>query len=44
MHWGQPTQADLLLAPLAPGEYLVELSATAGDEDAKELIAFRVVF
>ena len=41
---GQPTQVDLILAPLAPGEYLVELSATAGDEDAKELIAFRVVF
>ena len=40
---GQPTQIDLPLARLAPGEYLVELSATAGDEDAKELIAFRVV-
>ena len=40
---GQPTQIDLALARLAPGEYLVELSATAGDEDAKELIAFRVV-
>ena len=41
---GQPTQIDLALARLAPGEYLVELSATAGDESAKELIAFRVVF
>ena len=40
---GQPTQIDLALARLAPGEYLVELSATAGDESAKELIAFRVV-
>ena len=40
---GQPTQIDLALARLAPGGYLVELSATAGDEDAKELIAFRVV-
>ena len=40
---GQPTQIDLALARLAPGEYLVELSATAGDEYAKELIAFRVV-
>ena len=40
---GQLTQIDLALARLAPGEYLVELSATAGDEDAKELIAFRVV-
>ena len=40
---GQPTQIDLSLAHLAPGEYLVELSATAGDEYAKELIAFRVV-
>ena len=40
---GQPTQIDLVLARLAPGEYLVELSATAGDEGAKELIAFRVV-
>ena len=39
----QPTQIDLVLASLAPGEYLVELSATAGDEYAKELIAFRVV-
>ena len=40
---GQPTQIDLALARLAPGEYLVELSATAGDKYAKELIAFRVV-
>ena len=40
---GEPTQIDLALARLAPGEYLVELSATAGDENAKELIAFRVV-
>ena len=40
---GQPTQIDLALARLAPGEYLVELSATADDEDATELIAFRVV-
>ena len=40
---GEPTQIDLALARLAPGEYLVELSATAGDEYAKELIAFRVV-
>ena len=40
---GQPTQINLALARLAPGQYLVELSATAGDEYAKELIAFRVV-
>ena len=40
---GQPTQVDLALARLAPGDYLVELSATAGDEHAKELIAFRVI-
>ena len=40
---GQRHQIDLPLASLAPGEYLVEISASADDSAAKELIAFRVV-
>ena len=39
---GRPHQVDLPLASLAPGEYLVEISASAEDSAAKELIAFRV--
>ncbi len=35
--------ADALLAPLAPGDYVVELVVTAGDVTRRTLIAFRVV-
>ena len=40
---GRPHQIDLSLARLARGEYLVEISASIGDSEAKELVAFRVV-
>jgi hypothetical protein len=34
---------DLSLAPMPPGEYAVEITATAeGSEPVKELIGFRV--
>jgi len=33
---------DLPLSSLAPGEYLIELTATGGDEKAQQLIAMRV--
>ena len=33
---------DLPLSSLAPGEYLIELTATGGDETAQQLIAMRV--
>ena len=33
---------DLPLASLAPGEYLIELTATIGDGTAQQLIAIRV--
>jgi VWFA-related protein len=40
---GQPYVVDLPLAALAPGEYLLELSATAdGQQPATSLVAFRV--
>jgi VWFA-related protein len=40
---GGPFQIDLPLSGLAPGEYVVEISATAeGGGDAKELVGFRV--
>ena len=39
----QPHQLALSLATLAPGEYLVEISAAAGDSVTKKLVAFRVV-
>lgn len=40
---GQPYLIDLPLASLAPGEYLLEVSAaTEGQQPATELIAFRV--
>src|SRR5262249_24802055 len=35
-------QIDLPLAALAPGEYVVEIKATAEGSEAKELVAFRV--
>jgi VWFA-related protein len=40
---GEPYLVDLPLSSLAPGEYLLEVSAVAEGQDAKtELIAFRV--
>lgn len=35
-------QLDLPLAGLAPGEYILEIKAGAGDTDPKELVGFRV--
>ena len=35
--------ADLNLAPLAEGDYVIELNAGAGAQTEKQLIAFRVV-
>lgn len=35
-------QIDLPLAALAPGEYVLEITATGGGGDAKELVGFRV--
>ena len=39
---GEPHALVLPLAGLAPGEYLVEVTASAGDEGTRTLIAFRV--
>lgn len=36
------TQFDLVLASLPPGEYRIEVTATAGDSQVKEAFAFRV--
>jgi len=36
-------RAELALAPLAPGDYIVRLSAKKGGEQAVTLAAFRVV-
>src|SRR5262249_16979663 len=36
-------QIDLPLSALAPGEYVVEIKASSGSGDAKELVGFRVV-
>lgn len=36
------TQFDLSLAPLAPGEYKVEVTATSASGHATEVINFRV--
>lgn len=35
--------ADLTLSPLAAGDYLIELTATAGDMSERKLVAFRVM-
>jgi hypothetical protein len=35
--------ADITLAPLADGDYLVELSAGDGDSALRRLVAFRMV-
>ncbi len=34
---------ELALAPLAPGDYLIELAGRAGGEEKRTLVAFRVV-
>jgi hypothetical protein len=34
--------ADITLAPLGPGDYVVELSAARGSEVHKSLVAIRV--
>ena len=34
--------ADVTLAPLGPGDYLVELSVTRGSDTRKSLVAIRV--
>jgi VWFA-related protein len=41
---GRPTlSADAVLGPLAPGDYLIELTVGAGGEEEKPLVAIRVV-
>jgi hypothetical protein len=35
--------AQATLAPLAPGDYLIEITATAGGTQQRTLTAFRVV-
>jgi VWFA-related protein len=39
---GQPFQIDLPLAPLAAGEYLLQIDAKNGSGSAQEMIAFKV--
>ena len=39
---GQPYQVDIQPASLAPGEYVVELSATTPSDELTELVAFRL--
>jgi VWFA-related protein len=39
---GQPFQIDLPLAPLAAGEYLLQIDAKGGSGSAQEMIAFKV--
>jgi hypothetical protein len=40
---GEPSTIDLPLASMAPGEYLLELSAAvAGQDPATQLIPFRI--
>jgi hypothetical protein len=40
---GASRYADLPLASLAPGEYLVEITATAGGNSSQEVLAIRVI-
>jgi hypothetical protein len=35
--------AQLALAPLAPGDYVIELAGGAGGEQKRTLVGFRVV-
>ena len=39
---GHPTQLDIQLASLAPGEYVIELTAATSRDERTELVAFRV--
>jgi hypothetical protein len=40
---GTPQLAvDLTLAPLAPGDYVIEVTASAGAESLRTLVSFRV--
>jgi hypothetical protein len=39
-HW---LSAQAALAPLAPGDYLIEVTATSGGAQQRTLTAFRVV-
>ncbi|HVQ11989.1 MAG TPA: hypothetical protein VMS40_00245 [Vicinamibacterales bacterium] len=39
----QWTSAQVTLAPLAPGDYLIELTASAGGSERRTLAAFRVI-
>jgi VWFA-related protein len=39
---GEPHVIDLPLAGLPPGEYLLEIAARGAEDEAKELVAFRV--
>jgi hypothetical protein len=40
---GQTVLADLTLAPLTEGNYVLELAATAGTESQRALVAFKVI-
>jgi hypothetical protein len=35
-------EAEVGLGPLAPGEYLIEITAKTGDEDTQSLVPFRI--
>jgi VWFA-related protein len=39
---GQPFQIDFILAPLAAGEYILELDAKSADNTAQQMIGFKV--
>ncbi len=39
---GHPNQIDVQLASLAPGEYVIELTAATSRDDRTELVAFRL--
>ena len=40
---GFEPERDVTLAPLSEGTYVVELTATAGSDTERRLLAFRVV-
>ena len=39
---GQPFQIDFILAPLAAGEYILELDAKSAENTAQQMIGFKV--
>jgi len=39
---GPSVIADVLLAPFAPGDYVVEITATAGDTTTRRYVALRI--